>query len=214
MFAYNFNDMRRDIELVRVSAAINSVPGFLALEEGVALMSLASSTYGSPPIVEVGSFKGRSTSFLAAGCHFAGRGRVYAVDHFRGSPEHQKGGFEETPEVVEAGTTLPEFRRSLSNLGLSGYVTEMVGSSRDMAKGWDKSIRLLFIDGEHSFEASSGDFFSWFPFVERGGIVCMHDYKNGYYLDGVTRFIDEVMLKMADLEHVARVRSLMIFRRR
>jgi predicted O-methyltransferase YrrM len=213
MFAYDMHDMARDIELVRVATLLNTLPGFLAIQEGVALMSLAASVPGPPSIVEVGSFKGKSTSFLAAGCLFAGHGHVYAVDHFRGSLEHQKGGIEETREIVNAGTTLPEFQRNITTLGLRGYITERIGASSDMAKDWDKPIRLLFIDGDHSYAGTSADFNTWYPFLDDGAILCMHDYQNHHYLDGVTRFIDDVLLQMPELQHLTRVHSMMVFRK-
>lgn len=214
MFAYDLRDVQRDVQLVSTASMLNNVPGFLDIREGVALMSLAATTYGAPAIVEVGSFKGKSTGFLAAGCHFAGRGHVYAVDHFQGSPEHQKGAHEETAEIVSMGTTLHEFRRNLAAFGLAPYVSERVGSSAEIAKSWDQSIRLLFIDGDHSYDGTSSDFSAWYPFVEKGGTICMHDYQNSHYLGGVTKFIDEVLMTSPEIEHITRVHSMMVFRKK
>jgi predicted O-methyltransferase YrrM len=214
MSVHSLQDIERDARLVSAATALNQVPGFLDISEGVVLMSLAASPGGSPAIVEVGSFKGKSTSFLAAGCRFAGRGHVYAVDHFLGSPEHQKGAHEETPEIVEAGTTLPVFRANLARFGLDAHVTEMIGSSAEIAQNWNQPIRLLFIDGDHSYASTKADFDAWYPFVEHGGIVCMHDYRNPCYLDGVTKFIDEVMLPSPELEHLSYMHFLMVFRKK
>jgi len=72
MFTNDLNELRRDVELVAIADRLNRLPGFLEIGEGVALMSLAASTPGPPAIVEIGSFKGKSTSFLAVGCRFAG----------------------------------------------------------------------------------------------------------------------------------------------
>jgi len=214
MFFHSMRDIERDVQLVSTACMLNAVPGFLNIAEGVALMSLAASTYGAPAVVEVGSFKGRSTSFLAAGCHLAGRGHVYAVDHFRGSPEHQQGGHEETAEIVSDGTTLNAFRKNIAGFGLQSYVTEIVGSSGEIAQSWSRPVRLLFIDGDHSYDGTSADYNAWYPFVEKGGIICMHDYRNQWYLDGVTKFIDETMLPSPGLEHLACVHSLMVFRKK
>ena len=214
MFFHGMRDIERDVQLVSTACMLGTVPGFLNIAEGVALMSLAASTFGAAAIVEVGSFKGRSTSFLAAGCHFAGRGHVYAVDHFKGSPEHQKGAHEETPEIVGAGTTLPEFKKNIAGFGLESRVTELVGSSEEIAKSWSRPIRLLFIDGDHSYAGTSDDFDAWFPFVEAGGTICMHDYQNQWYLDGVTKFVDETMMTSPRLEHLSRIHSLMVFRKK
>jgi|AGTN01.1.fsa_nt_gi hypothetical protein len=66
-----------------------SIEGFLHDLEGYTLLQLAARGSGTGAIVEIGSFMGRSTAFLAAGSKLAGREKVIAVDHFRGSPEHQ-----------------------------------------------------------------------------------------------------------------------------
>jgi hypothetical protein len=214
MFTYSLHDLGRDVELVRISSLLDRIPGFLQIQEGVALMSFAATSTGVPSIVEIGSFKGKSTAFLAAGCLFSGYGHVYAVDHFCGSPEHQSGKHEETPEIVSLGTTLPAFKENMTKFGLGGLVTEIVGDSTSVAASWDKPIRMLFIDGEHSWDRTSADFYSWFPFVQDGGIICLHDYGNACYLDGVTKFIDDILMNMPEILLITRICSMMIFRKR
>jgi hypothetical protein len=67
------------------------VEGFPADLEGYALLRVAASGGGVGAGVEIGSYLGRSTAFLLAGSKSAGREKVVAVDHFRGSPEHYAG---------------------------------------------------------------------------------------------------------------------------
>jgi predicted O-methyltransferase YrrM len=166
------------------------VTGFLKPTEGFALTLLAMHGPGSGAIVEIGSFKGRSTCFLALGAKLAGREKVTAIDHFRGSAEHQKGQAFEDPAIVAAGSTLPIFRTNLAAAGVVGQVNVMEMSSSDAAAAWSGLIRLLFIDGDHSYDATKRDFALFEPHVGPEGIICFHDV--GVW-PGVTRFYQEVI---------------------
>src|ERR1700761_7895342 len=73
----------------QVISSFGNIDGYLKGKEGYALMLLAMGGPGRGAIVEIGSFKGRSTCFLALGTKLAGREKVIAIDHFRGSAEHQ-----------------------------------------------------------------------------------------------------------------------------
>ena len=129
------------------------VEGFLHDLEGYILMQLAAKGGGIGAIVEIGSFMGRSTAFLAAGSKMAGREHVFAVDHFRGSIEHQAGGAFANPTLVKTGTTFDRFQQNLQRLGLNDYVTPIQNSSVQAAERWTGPIRLLFIDGDHAYES-------------------------------------------------------------
>ncbi len=196
------------------AAAFNAIPGFLTWEEGYTLMAFAEGWPSEGDVVEVGSFKGKSTCFLAQGCAAAGRGRVYAVDHFTGSPEHQKGGHEETAEIVASGSTYEAFLGNLAQFGLTEQVTAVVGDSTEAGAHFGGRIRMLFIDGDHSFEGTKRDFDAWYPHVSDTGLVCFHDYQNSHYLDGVTRFIDTEVSANPDMTLILRTNSLMTFMKR
>ena len=192
-------------------AAFNSIPGYLSWHEGYSLLTLAEEWPSAGDVVEIGSFKGKSTCFLAQGCAASGRGLVYAVDHFKGSPEHQKGGHEETAEIVNEGSTYGEFLRNVTQSGLQDYVRPLVGSGTEVAQQFSGEVRLLFIDGDHSFDGTKADFDAWFPFVSETGLVCFHDYQNSHYLDGVTRFIETEVMNHPQLTFLHRANSLMTF---
>ena len=118
--------LTQNVERFERVAAFLSVPGYLSWHEGYTLLSLAEVWPGEGDIVEIGSFKGKSTCFLAQGALRSGRGKVHAVDHFQGSPEHQKGGHEETAEIVESGSTYEQFRANLAALHLTRYAAGAV----------------------------------------------------------------------------------------
>ncbi|MCS6852737.1 MAG: glycosyltransferase [Gemmataceae bacterium] len=168
---------------------LHQVDGFLHPAEGYALYWLARHWPGQGRTVEIGSFKGRSTGWLATGCKEGGRDKVAAIDHFRGSPEHQPGGSHADADIAAVGSTLPAFQRHLAQLGLTDWVTVHVGTSAAIGAQWREPIRLLFLDGDHSYEATAQDFLIWSRWVVPHGLVLFHDV--GVW-PGVTRFYAEV----------------------
>lgn len=174
----------------RVIGHLANIDGFLKPKEGFALTLLAMHGPGNGAIVEIGSFKGRSTCFLALGTKLAGREKVIAIDHFLGSAEHQKGQSFEDEAIVADGSTLPTFHRNLAALDLSAQVDVMEMSSTAAAAAWREPIRLLFIDGDHGYDETKRDFELFTPHVAPDGIVCLHDVGTW---PGVTRFHQEIV---------------------
>src|SRR5262249_34762617 len=186
---------------------IASVPGWLDDLEGWLLHLLAAEGPGAGTVVEIGSYMGRSTCWLASGSLRAGREKVVAVDHFKGSPEHQAGGRNESCVVVPEGSTFAHFQQNLQRLSLLHHVVPRVGSSEDAARTWNQPVRLLFIDADHSYEESRKDFLLWAPFIVPAGLVCFHDIE---VWPGVTRFYKELLSRSAELQEVAVVRSVRV----
>ncbi len=193
-------------EFLHWQERFRDVEGYLHDQEGHALFRLAATGPGAGAIVEIGSFLGRSTAFLAAGSRSAEREKVVAVDHFRGSPEHQPGQAFACETLAKEGSTFPRFQANLKRLGLSEQVTPVVASSGEAASRWSGPVRLLFIDGDHSYEESRADFERWSGFVVPGGLIAFHDVE---VWPGVTRFYRELMREAAYRE-VAVVRSLRV----
>ena len=181
--------------------------GFLHDLEGYTLLQLAATGGGVGAVVEVGSYLGRSTAFLAAGSRTAGREQVVAVDHFRGSPEHQAGQAFASPVLAREGSTFARFQENLRRLDLADHVTPVVASSAEAAGRWAGPIRLLFIDGDHSYEESGRDFALWSPFVVPHGLVCFHDIGTW---PGVTRFYEELRQRGPAYREVLAVLSLRV----
>lgn len=168
------------------------VKGFLHPMEGYALMLLAAIGPGEGEVVEIGSFLGRSSCFMAQGLKTRGHGVVHCVDHFEGSPEHQQGRLHEQDDLMADGTLLHRFRANLASHALQDHVRPQVADSLTAAGDWDGApIRLLFIDGDHSYEATRADFEAWSPYVPHSGVICFHDVGPSW--PGVTRFFEELV---------------------
>ncbi|MFD8163509.1 class I SAM-dependent methyltransferase [Streptomyces malaysiensis] len=151
----------------------------MPLDEGLALYAAAvrAGALGLP-LVEVGTYCGRSTILLADAARVAGTVAV-TVDHHRGSEEQQPGWEYHDPDVVdpEVGRmdTLPTFRRTLHQAGLEDHVIAVVGRSPRVAAVWGRPVGLVFIDGGHTDEHASADYEGWAPHLAPGGLLVIHD---------------------------------------
>jgi predicted O-methyltransferase YrrM len=149
-------------EFNRMWPLIDSIEGWLPQIEGQWLFNTAQSLPDLANIVEIGSYKGRSTCCLALGCR-SSKKRVFAIDSFDGGPDLPK------------ANSLKDFSENLKRSGLAGYVQPVVGLSGDMARAWDKPIHFLFIDGSHAYEDVVADFVGFYLHVAPGGIIALHD---------------------------------------
>jgi predicted O-methyltransferase YrrM len=140
----------------------DAIEGWLYLEEGKWLCDAARCTPCNANIVEIGSFKGRSTCCIAIGCVGTTK-RVFAIDSFDGGsdlPRHD---------------SFAEFSDNILRVGVSKYIEPIKGLSTEVAKNWMRPIHLLFIDGSHHYEEVVADFNGFFPHVISGGVVAFHD---------------------------------------
>jgi len=156
---------------------ITTVKGFLSTDEGEALYRHAASLDGTAPALEVGSYCGRSTVYLGLGCR-ASRRALLALDHHRGSEEHQPGELFHDPELVDEHgefSTLASFRSTLRRADLDDTVVPVLASSAQFAGLWPGSLSLVFIDGGHSLAAALEDYRGWAGRIERGGLLAIHD---------------------------------------
>lgn len=193
-------------EFLKHSEQFNGIPGFLLNVEGYLLMLLAKHGPGEGEVVEIGSFMGKSTCWLASGLAQAARGKVTAIDTFQGSAEHQAD--PHLKKVLAEGKLFDAFEVIIKQNGLNGQVQPVVGDSHEVARTWDRPIRLLFIDGDHSYQGVSRDFADWENFVAPGGILCLHDVGDW---EGVTKFYNEKLTKNPAYRETVGVNSLRAF---
>ncbi|MEU6891956.1 class I SAM-dependent methyltransferase [Streptomyces sp. NPDC046557] len=160
-------------------AAFEAAKGFMPVGEGLALYAAAAEAAAlGLPLLEVGTYCGRSTLLLADAAREAGVAAL-TVDHHRGSEEQQPGWEYHDPTVVdpEVGLmdTLPTFRRTLHRAGLEDHVIAIVGRSPQVAAAWGGPLGLVFIDGGHTDDHANGDYEGWAPHLAVGGTLAIHD---------------------------------------
>jgi predicted O-methyltransferase YrrM len=147
-------------------------------DEGLLLHRWARERLPHGPVLEVGTYCGKSATYLGAAARDRG-GQVVTVDHHRGSEENQPGWEWHDPELVDPTVglmdTLPFFRRTMHAAGLEETVVAVVGRSRTVAAAWSTPLAMLFIDGGHAVEHCIADYAGWSPHVAPDGLLAIHD---------------------------------------
>lgn len=151
----------------------NEIEGWMTDIELDALRNTASRM---KTIVEIGSWKGRSTHALLTGC----KGIVYAIDHFKGTPsdgEAHKEAFEDSDGV---------YNQFVKNVGHFTNLNIIKKSSEEAVVDFEEnSIDMVFIDGDHLYESALKDINLWKN--KATNIICGHDYN----FPSVKKAVDE-----------------------
>lgn len=162
----------------RALTVARAAKGFMPEDEGLALHRAGQAAAAVGPLLEIGSYCGKSAVYLGTAARAAGT-VLFTVDHHHGSEENQAGWEHHDPGVVDPRTgrmdTLPFLRRTLEDAGLEADVIAVVGDSPTVARHWATRVGLLFIDGGHAEDVAMADYESWSPFVLPGGLLAIHD---------------------------------------
>ena len=146
---------------------VDHIGGWLTEDEGLFLHETAKRVNQENAIVEIGSWKGRSTVCLGRGSQDGSHASVYAIDHHRGSSKHQK--------MFRSIDTFDEFKSNIRNAMIDDYIVAVRETSEHAARTFDKPVQFLFVDGEHEFKSVNADITSWLSKVIAGGVIAFHD---------------------------------------
>lgn len=158
-------------------AKYKDIKGFMPEHEGKALYKWARkfSEYG--PLLEIGTYCGKSSMFLSEGAQ-ANNQYVYTIDHHMGSEEHQVNeeyfDIEIFDELSKRINSFPLFLENINNFGIKNIVP-IVNESSLVAESWNSPLAMVFIDGGHSLETAMNDFVSWHEKIISGGALVIHD---------------------------------------
>lgn len=146
---------------------LEGVDGWLPLPEAYLLRDLAEATQAD--IVEIGCYRGRSTIALCCGATESGR-LVHSVD-----PHRPATGF-------YGGTFGPQDRefyyRNLLASGMAQRAALINLTSAQAGRSWEEPVGLLFVDGDHTYDAVRRDIDIWGAHVVASGIVAFDDAKD------------------------------------
>lgn len=160
-----------------LAALAQQVKGFMPHAEGLALYRTGVEAAALGPLVEIGSYCGKSAVYLGAAAAQAG-GVLFTIDHHHGSEEMQAGWEHHDPGLTDPRTglidSLPVLRQTISEAGLEGTVVPVVGDSVTVAAHFG-SAALVFIDGGHGPAPAHADYEAWSPKVMPGGLLAIHD---------------------------------------
>lgn len=198
-------------------ADIAQIKGFLAEDEAQALYDQALQTSIAGAVLEIGSYCGKSTIYLGLACRVT-NSTVFALDHHRGSEEHQQGEFFHDSELYDTGEgimdTFREFRRNIHRAGLDEVVVPVVAASEAAARHWQTPLAMVFIDGGHSLEAALTDYRCWMPHLKRGGVLAIHDLFADAHEGGQAPYaVYRMALASGLFENLGQVNSLGLLRR-
>jgi predicted O-methyltransferase YrrM len=187
-FLYELDDATRPVE--RLTEGID---GWLSIPEGIALYQLARRCSALGAIVEIGSWRGKSTVWLAKGSLAGARAPVFAVDPHVGSPEHH--------ETFGEVWTYDDFIRNVEQAGVREIIVPKVTTSEEAARSFDAPVGLVFIDGAHDYASARSDWMLWTEHVVEGGVVAFHDTAR--YNDKETRrAMRDAFLRSRRFKHV------------
>ena len=162
----------RELEVARAAK------GFMPDDEGLALHEAGLDGGRVGPLLEIGSYCGKSAVYLGSAA--AARDTVlFTIDHHHGSEENQAGWDHHDTSVVDARTgrmdTLPFFRRTIEDAGLERAVVGVIADAPTVGRHWATPVGLLFIDGGHADDVAMADYVTWAGFVVPGGMLAIHD---------------------------------------
>jgi hypothetical protein len=152
-------------------ASVMAITGLMRREEVKCLYERAQEASGRGVIVEIGSYRGLSTVALARGSMKGPRVPVFAIDphEFIDQTSGQEGGFRFDSQDISV------FTQNILYAEVSDLVRSIHLFSWEVIPSWNKPISLLWIDGNHEYEAVKRDFCAWTPFLLPGGCVILHD---------------------------------------
>ena len=166
------------------------VYGWFPPSDGEAYKQMVELAKDGAHFVEVGSFAGRSSCFMAVEIINSGKQIKFdCVDTWLGSIAHQVGQRSEYHSVAN-GTLFEEFKENM--VPVAGYYNAVRLPSVDAAKTYaNNSLDFVFIDADHEYESVKEDIKAWFPKVKVGGILAGHDYA-GPWWPGVAKAVHEL----------------------
>ncbi len=96
------------------------------------------------------------------------------------------------PDLEGQSSTLDGFLTTLRTAGVEQQVEVHRAFSRDVAKRWERRIRVLWIDGDHTYAGSKEDFDLFSPYLSEGAVVALHDALHTF--EGPIRvFVEDIL---------------------
>jgi hypothetical protein len=168
----------------------SAVPGFLSELEFRTLALLAYCAPRDGVIVEIGSFKGKSTLALASVARQYGLGPVVSID------PHSAPSVTD-PDLQGKASSFDDFVTTIRTAKLEQQVETHRAFSHEVAADWNRRIRMLWIDGDHTYKGTKADFDLFSLYLADNATVALHDTL-GKNFDGPIRVFVENILRSDD----------------
>jgi predicted O-methyltransferase YrrM len=158
-------------EFLAVWSQASYIPGWFS-EPNAALFYTIVRAERPSSVVEIGSYLGKSTVFLALALRQLNpRGTVVAIDPHTGDRQQLEG------LRVERLPSFDLFCQHCRAANVEDLVDARVTTSLEAARDWSSPVDLLYIDGWHSYDAVTADGKAWLPHLSSAGVVVFDDYR-------------------------------------
>lgn len=189
---------------------IRGIGGWFSEREGARLAELAAGVPPGQEIVEVGSYLGRSSCWMAASV--AAGVRVTCVDPWLG-PRPGREGTDDPWDLKTGDAWLAKFTENVRACGVEDRVVPVRATSAEAAAAWDgRPVGLLFVDAVHEYDSILEDFTLWSPHIAPGGWLALHDYSHGF--PDTARVVGRHILPTGEWEAAPLAETLWTARRR
>lgn len=187
-----------------IADRVDALDGWMSRDQGERLFAAAARCRPGGRIVEIGSFRGKSTVVLASAAH--GDVEVVAIDPHAGNDR----GPQELDGYADAAAADHEvFLDNLREAGVAARVRHVRSFSAHAHHEVDDPIDVLYVDGAHRFGPARADLRDWGGRVADGGTLLVHDSFSSI---GVTLAIVVELTFAGRFRYVGRSRSLAEFR--
>ncbi len=187
------------MEKDKAKRSASQVDGFLSDKEGELLYNFAKKCTEKSAIVEIGSWKGKSTIWLGNGSKNGNRAKVYAIDPHVVSHAHK---FYGNLKPFE------EFTRNIKEAEIEDTVVPIVQTSKMASISFHNDVGFLFIDGDHEYEAVKQDFQVWFPKLLNGGFIAFHDTVGSIKYPGPMQVVKEFLYSTCNFRKIGFIDSI------
>ncbi|MBI4823604.1 MAG: class I SAM-dependent methyltransferase [Nitrospirae bacterium] len=158
------------------------IEGYLSDREMRFLFLLGACPTTEGSVLEIGSFKGKSTVILAKALKGE---KIVAVDPLT-SPSITD------PDLKGKASAWDEFEKNIKNTGVENVVEFHQMFSHELAKDWQRNIRLLWIDGDHTYKGTKTDFDLFSGFLKDRAIIAFHDVLG--FIGPLRVFLEDILL--------------------
>jgi predicted O-methyltransferase YrrM len=170
--------------LFQVWTEVGALKGLLSEKEAGILYWAAKEWPVPGPVIELGSYKGRSTSVFA----LAGR-TVHAVDAWSVNVSDLSAYGQ---GATSGDAVFSQFKDNLYKLQIADLVSIHRGRTHQVGMNWETEAAILFIDAGHTYEDVKGDLDIWAPHLHSRGLLLMHDVLGDAHM-GVTQAASELL---------------------
>ncbi len=187
-------------EIKRISRLTSHIDGWLSDSEGELLYKLAKAVPAEQAIVEIGSWVGKSTVWLAKGAMAGQNCRVYSI-----APHAQT----RIDRGLGKVSTYPAFLSNIAKAKVDGIIVPFSGSSIAVSECWQKEVGLLWLDVSHDYKDIEHHFLCWKPHLSMNALVALHDCDH----PGLAEFVDNHFRFSSDFTVVHSIDTVIVARR-